>query len=253
MNILRNVSVQRLLFIAACAVLGLYEAWIVFVRETPAVTIQGRHVRAADEFGQGERIAQGFEMIGNGFTAVDVQLATEGTATVLIACELSRIDPSRPDAPITERVWSVPLKRISGVQWRRLVFPALEHSNARIYVLQLRLIGVIEGEQTLAASMRVPSRERPLPIAIVVSRENILGGGSLWIGDQRQLGSLSLRAFTHRRTAYERFRADVAPTLPAALRNPAVELAIAIAYQWALLMILRALVMGDGTTRGQHT
>jgi hypothetical protein len=250
---LRDARVQRLLVVAACAVLGVYEGWTVFVRETPALAIQGRHVRSAYEFGQGERVSQGFEMIGNGFTALDVQLMTEGTATVLIACELLRIDPNRPDAPITERAWSVPVKRVSGVQWRRITFPPLTNSNAQIYYLQLRLIGVIEGEQTLAALMRVPSREHPLPVALVVSRENILGGGSLWIGDQRQLGSLSLRAFTHRRTAYERFQADVAPTLPAALRNPAVELVMAIAYQWALLMILRALVMGDGTTRGQHT
>src|SRR6266511_3564766 len=141
---LRNAGVQRLLLVAACAVLGGYEAWMVFVRETPAVTIQGQHTRTANEFGEGAKVSQTFEMMGNGLTAIEVQFATDQMATLLVSCELARFDASRPDEPITEHMWSVPIKRISGVRWQRLTFPALEDSKNRAYMLRLHLDGVIE-------------------------------------------------------------------------------------------------------------
>src|SRR6266508_4043025 len=99
---LRSARVQNLVLAAVCAVLGIYEAWIVFVRETPAVAIQGRHVRPAYEFGEGARVSQVFEMVGNGLTALDVQFVADRMATLLVSCELLRINSSPLDQPVTE-------------------------------------------------------------------------------------------------------------------------------------------------------
>ena len=67
----------------------------------------------------------------------------------------------------------------------------------------------------------------------------------MWIDDRRQIGSLSLRAFSHWRTAFERFRVDVAPKLPRALQSAVVDIALVAAYQMALLTVLYALLVGD--------
>jgi hypothetical protein len=80
----------------------------------------------------------------------------------------------------------------------------------------------------------------------MVSTDNVTGGGELWIGNQRHPGSLSIRAHTAHNTAFDRFRVDVDPTLPRILRNRALQLAVAIGYQAALLTLVFGLLAGRG-------
>jgi hypothetical protein len=242
----RSASLLRPLFVAGCVVLALYEVWAVFIRETPAVAIEGARPAFANEFGQGARVSQAFQMMGDGLTAFDVRFSTDRPVTMIVQCELSRFD--MPDAA-PERSWATTIKRVSGVEWRRIEFPPIQASNNHPYTLRLQLISSVADDGTSPLSIHdSPSGERPAGerprVALVASKDNVVAGGALRIADRRQVGSLSLRAFTSVRTAYGLFRTDVAPHLPGALSNAPVDLIIALAYQWALLTVVYALLAG---------
>jgi hypothetical protein len=235
----------RLVFVGAVLILGIYEVWSVFVGETPDVSIQGFHLKAADEFGEGVQVSQAFQMGANGLSAIDVQFSTDQPLTLLVRYEVSEIRPPGTFEEIRDAIrttsGSVTLKRVSGVEWRRISFSSMEGSDKRWFVIRLALIDAVPVDGIQLRSRAAPDRLQP-PVGLMISRDNVFGGGALWISDRRQLGSLSLRAFSHRRTAYQRFRADLAPTLPPILRSAAVELTIAVAYQWALLTVLYAVL-----------
>lgn len=226
--------------------------WAIFVRETAAVVIEGHHPRFADEFGQGARVSQAFRMVGNGLTAFDVRFSTDRLLTLLIRCELAQIAiPESREEPreAVVHTWFVTIKRVSGVEWRRITFPPEEHSHARVYVVRLQLINAAPVEDGTAAQVRhEPPPDRRPRVALVVSKDNVLGGGTLWIADRRQVGSLSLRVLTHARTAYEQFRAVVTPALPSALRSMGLVVIVAIVYQGALLTVVYALLIGGFTS-----
>jgi hypothetical protein len=149
------------------------------------------------------------------------------------------LESDGPGSPRERLVSSqfITLKRVSGVEWRRLSFPTVETSLRRGYLLRLDLVDVVAADDDLRA-------QHPR-VAVMVSTDNVFGGGAMWIGDRRQLGSLSLRAFSRLRTAFERFRVDVAPSLPRQLQSGLVEVVIAVGYQVALLTVLYALLVGD--------
>ena len=230
----------RALIAGACLIFGLWEIWAVFIRETPALTIEGAHPWFANEFGEGAQVSETFEMSGNGLTAVDVRFSTDRPVTLIVRCELSQLYTTDPG-----RTWFATIKRVSGVEWRRIQFPPIEWSNANVYTLGLQLIAAVPIDAAAPqATHDRPSDKRPR-VALVISKDNVLGGGLLFIADSRRIGSLSLRAFTRQRTAYGRFRVDVTPKLPPALRHAAVDVLLAIAYQWALLTVIYSLVVGQ--------
>ena len=237
---------SRRLLVAACVVLAGYEIWTFFVRESAAVAIEGSHRRLIDEFGRGAQISQSFQMIGNGLRAIDVQLAADRPATVLIRCELSEITFPWSGPPIAPQTWFETIKHVSGADWRRISLPPLEPSNTRTFALRLQVIAAVRDGDDAVRDFRHPSADGRPQVAIVASKENLSGGGVLSISGQQRTGSLFLRAHTRSRTAYQRLRADVAPSLPPALRHPAVQIALAIAYQWALLTVVYALIVGLG-------
>jgi hypothetical protein len=238
----RSRRLHVLLFGAAAVLLGGYETWSVFVRESPAVTIQGYHRKAAEEFGQGKRISQAFRMTASGLSAIDVQFSTDRPLTLMIRCELSEIvEPGSPREQLVSRQF-VTLKRVSGVEWRRISFPSVEMSDRRWYLLRLDFIGAVPPDDSPRLSAN-PVPDPSARVAVIVSTDNVFGGGALWVADNRQLGSLSLRAFTVRPTAYERFRADVAPSLPRPLHHTVLDVAIAFAYHAAMLTVLYALLI----------
>jgi hypothetical protein len=236
----------RLCFVAACLLLVTYETWAFFVGETPALTIQGYHLKSADDFGQGAGVSQLFAMNGDGLSAMAVQFSTDRPLTLLLRCELAEIAPpgSPGESPYAFGSTSlfVTIKNVSGVEWRRIRFPTVEASNKRWYVLRLALVKAVPAD---AIADTTPATPDPLPrVGLMVSRENVFGGGALWISDRRQLGSLSIRAFTQRRTAYARFRADLTPVLPPLLRNAGIQLALFVGYQAALLIVVYVLLAG---------
>lgn len=234
----------RLLFVAAAVVLAAYEAWSVFVRETPAVTIEGFHRKAADEFGEGVQVSQAFRMTANGLDAVDVQFSTDQPLTLMVRCDLAEISEPRNESERLSSTQFITFKQVSGVEWRRISFPTVEEtSDKRWYLLRLNLISAVAPGGSAARPASPSAVEKPR-VGPIISTDNVFGGGSMWIADRRQLGSLSLRAFTRRRTAYARFRADVVPTLPRALQNPVVHLGLAGGYQAAMLAVVYALLFG---------
>jgi hypothetical protein len=234
----------RLVLLAAAIVVGAYQFWAAFFHETPAVSIQGYHRKSADEFGRGAIIAQAFHMEASGFAAADVQFSTDRPVNLLLRCDLTPIDEPNAErtAPAVTRF--VTIKRVSGVEWRRLSFVGQEGSGLRWYLLRLELIGAAPADDASPMPVK-PSAEQRDRVGVIVSIDNVYGGGAMWIDDRRQIGSLSLRAFSHRRTAFERFRVDVAPSLPRALQSVVVEVALVAAYQLALLTVLYALLVGD--------
>jgi hypothetical protein len=234
----------RLVLLAAAIVLGAYQIWAAFFRETPAVSIQGFHRKSADEFGRGVAISQAFQFQASGFAAVEVQFSTDRPLNLLLRTELTPIDEPNAarSAPTVSQF--VTIKRVSGVEWRRIAFPGEETAGMRWYLLRLELIGAAPADDPSPMSLKPPA-DRPDRVGVIVSIDNVYGGGAMWIGDRRQIGSLSLRAFSHWRTAFERFRTDVAPSLPRELQSGLVEVAIAVGYQVALLTVLYALLVGD--------
>jgi hypothetical protein len=241
----RRLNVQWL-FAAATVLVAGFETWSVFVGETAAVTIQGYHRKTADEFGSGTRISQAFRMTGGGLSAVDVQFSTDRPLDLMIRCELAENDEpgSLNGRVISSQVAT--LKHVSGMEWRRISFPPVEESDQRWYVLRLDLIGAVSRDDYPRRPGDASSQPR---VAVIVSRENVYGGGALWIADRRQLGSLFLRGFSHRRTAYERFRADLAPSLPRPLNNAILDVGIAIVYQAAMVAVIYALLIGESKGR----
>jgi hypothetical protein len=238
----------RLVLTAAAIVLGAYQIGAAFFRETPAVAIQGFHRKSADEFGRGVAISQAFEFQASGFAAVEVQFSTDRPLNLLLRAELTPIDEPNAarSAPAVSQF--VTIKRVSGVEWRRIAFPSEETAGMRWYLLRLELIGAAPADDPSPMPLKSPADRPDLlsgRVGVIVSIDNVYGGGAMWIDDRRQIGSLSLRAFSHWRTAFERFRVDVAPKLPRALQSVAVEIAIAAAYQLALLTVLYALLVGD--------
>ena len=235
----------RLMFGAAAVLVGGYETWSVFVRETPAVTIQGNHLKAADEFGEGVPISQTFGMSASGLSSVEVQFSTDRPLNLMIRCDLLESDGLGSTRERLVASQFTTLKQVSGVEWRRLSFATVETSLKRGYRLQLDLVGAVAANDDSAQRSGEAAPERRPRVAVMVSTDNVFGGGAMWIGDRRQLGSLSLRAFSRLRTAFERFRTDVAPSLPRELQSGLVEVAIAVGYQVALLTVLYALLVGD--------
>jgi hypothetical protein len=234
----------RSILVSAAIVLGAYQMWAAFFRETPAVTIQGYHRRSADEFGRGAIVSQAFNMEASGLAAAEVQFSTDRPLNLLLRCDLRPIDEPNAERTAPAVTQFVTVKRVSGVEWRRLSFVGEEGSGPRWYLLRLELIGAAPADDASPMPVK-PSAEQRDRVGVIVSIDNVYGGGAMWIDDRRQIGSLSLRAFSHRRTAFERFRVDVAPSLPSQLRSGVVEVAIAAAYQVALLTVLYALLVGD--------
>jgi hypothetical protein len=244
----------------ACLGMFAYDAWTLFVRTTPAVAIAGQHRRLIAEFGAGVPVVQAFQMLGNGLNAVDVQFSAETPTTLLVRCELSQIEPRNPlesPTPYAESTitrysdsWVATIKRVSGVEWRTITFPAVDSSDRRIYALRLQLAGAASEDDVAAARLRGFPRGGAPGVALVASRENVLGGGALWISDRRQIGSLSMRAFALERTGYGLMRAQILPGLPPPLSNPAVAIALVAAYQVALLIVVFTLVAGRVSTAG---
>lgn len=132
--------------------------------------------------------------------------------------------------------------RLHTIAWILMAVVVAEWTRApprETYRLRLQLIGA-----------PAPSSGSGHRVAIVASQENIVGGGSLWLAERRQLGSLSLRAFTRERTAYGRLRAAVAPLVPSPFANPAVALIALIAYQSALAALVYALLFARHRDNG---
>ena len=234
----------RVVLLAAAVVLGAYQIWAVFFHETPAVSIQGYHRKSADEFGRGAIIAQAFHMEASGFAAADVQFSTDRPLNLLLRCDLTPFDEPNAERTAPAVTQFVTIKRVSGVEWRRLSFPREEGSGLRWYLLRLELIGAVPADDDSPMPVK-PSADRRDRVGVIVSIDNVYGGGALWIDDRRQIGSLSIRAFSRWRTAFDRFRIDAAPKLPRALQSVVVEVALVAAYQLALLTVLYALLVGD--------
>ena len=233
----------RVVLLATAVVLGAYQMWAAFLHETPAVSIQGYHRKSADEFGRGAIITQAFQMEASGFVAADVQFSTDRPLNLLLRCDLRPIDDPTAERTAPAVTQFVTIKRVSGAEWRRLSFPGEEDAGLRWYLLRLELIGAAPADGgPLPVTSSAGGRDR---VGVIVSTDNVYGGGAMWIDDRRQIGSLSLRAFSRWRTAFERFRVDVAPKLPRGLQSVSVEIALAAAYQLALLIVLYALLVGD--------
>jgi hypothetical protein len=233
----------RTLLVAAASAVGLYDTSAIFIRETPAVAISGQHRIAADEFGRGARVTQLFRMTAGALSAIEVGFATDRPLTVFVHAVVSETDEfGEHGRVVSDKMLT--FKNVSGVSWRRLRVARLGDSYSRWYTLTLQL----DDASVVGAILRRESgAERPR-VALVMSRDNVFGGGALWIGDRRQIGSLSMRAFSDRRTAFQRFRADVAPSLPLVLQSAAAEVAIVILYHAALLIVVCALLIGFNPT-----
>jgi hypothetical protein len=244
---------MRVVFLWACVLLAAFEVWAVFVRRAPAVAIEGQHPRVVQLTANGPAVLQMFEMTAGGITAIDLRVSTDQPATVLLRCRLSDVTETTPgiEEPMLLRhrsaaptqvttSWFVTMKHVSGTEWRRVAVPDGRAFVPGIYELWLQLVDVhVDRRDRNPASAGSPVRA-----GLVASVDNVLGGGSLWIGDQRQLGSLSIRVYSQARNAFAQFRADTASDLSGVLASAAVMIGIAVVYQASLVAVVYMLTIG---------
>jgi len=235
-----------------CLVLWAVEAWYVFVRETPAVSIEGQNRRVVDEFGRGEPVLQSLNA-RNGLTAFEIRVSAAAPTTLFVACELLDVHQGAPGDPPTQfgdetriinrAAWMVTLGRVSGIEWRRIAIPKFDEPADAAYVIRLRLIDAIPAADTAPRPHAAGLFPDGFPgVALIASKDNVLGGGAMWIAERRQIGSVSLHVFTDQQTAYARFRAQIAPKLPRPLGHPVVVAAIVALYQGALATVAYGLL-----------
>jgi O-antigen ligase/polysaccharide polymerase Wzy-like membrane protein len=238
-----DLNVPRWIAAAACAASCIYAGWIVF-REMPAVAIQGRQVRLADDFGKRVPLTQTFQMIGPDLSAIDVRLAADPPATVLVRCDVSVIESEKSEPSAPPRTFWLTVRNVADPQWHRLALPALATAKVATFVVRLRLAARTPADGP-ASTARSSAPDGAPRVAIAVSDDNVLGGGQLYIDDKRQLGSLSMRAYTSAPTAWVRLRNTLDPALPPGLGNRAVFVAVMIVgYQLAFVAVMYTLLTG---------
>lgn len=234
-------SLRRLqvAFALVCVAALAAEAYVLFGDRVSVFSIEGEKVYDVTSFAAGESVSHAFLMRGEGLQAVSVLLDSTAATAVTVRWTLWRGYPDLPKEMTRafEGVESLDLR--PGRQWTQFNFTRDGSSKDRWYTIQVRLID---------------PRPAPAPqVSIVASSDNPDRGGVLFVNDVRQPGSLYVRAERRGRTLYRRFLVEAAPHLPATLRTPVVQWAVAILVHWALMVFAYA-VLADATrvsaTRG---
>jgi len=196
---------------------------------TPFVT-QGREnvvVRSTND--NPLTIAHSFLMRGAGLNGVVIELDALVLTDARIEWTLWRGHRDEPESMTRAFESSQSVRVHRGRQSVRLSFTRDASSHERWYTLEIRLPGE-------------PGAPDERNVGVVVSRDNPLRGGVLWVDDVRQPGSLRLRAEREGRPLLRQFETEVVPHLPAPLRNPWAQAGLALLFHWALLMTALSLV-----------
>jgi len=108
-------------------------------------------------------------------------------------------------------------------------------SHNRWYTLELVLADVDPG----------PSSDLPPAVSVVASHDNPDRGGVLWVANQRQGGSLVMRANWQGKSLFRRYQTEVEPQLPSALQTPLARWLLVLALHWAVLFLAYTLVVAE--------
>lgn len=222
----------QVVFALLCVAAVAGEAYVLFGDRDSVFSIEGEKAYNVAAFAAGQSVSHAFLMRGEGLQAVSVRLDSTAAASVRVQWTLWRGHPDLPNEMTRafEGVESLDLR--PGRQWTTFGVTRDGSSKDRWYTIQVRLLD---------------PRPAPAPqVSIVASADNPDRGGVLFVNEVRQPGSLYLRAERRGRTVYRRFLAEAAPNLPAMLRIPVVQWAIAIAFHWALMVFAYA-VVADAT------
>lgn len=174
-------------------------------------------------------VKHSFLMRGSGLNGVVVELDALVMTDARIEWTLWRGYPDEPDTMTRAFQSSESISLHRGRQSVRLSFTRDSSSNDRWYTIELRLPGE-------------PGAPDERNVGVVVSRDNPMRGGVLWVDDVRQPGSLRLRAERQGPPLLRQFENEVVPHLPVPLRNPWAQAGLALLFHWALLMTGLALV-----------
>ena len=220
----------RLVFWAAIAALLVIEFLVVSRAGSAPFITRGREnvvVRSTND--NPLTVAHSFLMRGAGLNGVVIELDALVVTDAVIDWTLWRGHRDKPGT-LTRAFQSRDVVRLHrGRQSIRLPFTRDASSHDRWYTLEIRLPGE-------------PGAPDERNVGVVVSRDNPMRGGVLWVDAVRQPGSLRLRAERQARPLLRQFEAEVAPNLPAPLRNPWAQAGLAVLFHWALIMIALALV-----------
>ena len=219
------------LFIAVC--LGA-EIYLVFMKGSSQFRIEGTDAYEVAEFGSGRPVSHAFLMRGDGLNAVSLYFSSGTGSVVTVQWTLWRGLRDLPQEMTRAFEGTDRLELRPGRQWKTFPFTRDASSRDRWYTFEVRLLE--------ADNVAVRSDAGARQVVLVASRDNPERGGILWIGDDRQPGSLFIRAERQGRTPYRRFVAEIEPNLPRALRIPAVQWAIAITFHWAIFVVALAII-----------
>ena len=225
---MRSKSAWRWVMVAAAAIL-LIEYQVLFVDREGVFRIEGEQPYEVEAFASGQPVKQAFLMQGGGLHSVEVLVASEAATTIPIVWRLWRGHPDRANPPVTlafERREDLTVE--NGRHWTAFSFPRDSTSNDRWYTFE---IGV-------ESQSRSPSSART---TLIASHDNPDRGGVFWVGEQRQPGSLFMRAERRGQTMYRRFRAEATPHLPRWLQLEAVQWVIFALCHCALVVYLGAI------------
>lgn len=209
-------------FVLVCTAALLIECHLIFIKQGSSFRIEGDQRYDITDFAAGSVVSHAFLMRGDGMQAVRIRLSSTAVTTARVQWTLWRGFPDQPKemARAFEGVEAFDLR--AGRQWKTINFTRDGSSKDRWYTLQLRLLD--------------PQPPPSPQVSIVASHDNPDRGGILFVNDLRKPGSLNLRAERRGRTLYRRFLAEAAPNLPAVLRAPAMQWALAVAFHWALIV-----------------
>ena len=233
-SVLDSLRGSRAIFGLVCAAVLAFEGYVVFVDRDHTFGIEGGQAYDVAEFAGGKTVSHAFLMRGDGFQAVRLRFSSDAAVSVPVQWTLWRGSPDQPTAMTRAFEQAEFLDLKPGRQWKTLTFTRDGSSHDRWYTVQLRLLDL---------------RPAPFPqVSVVASHDNPDRGGVLWVDGKRLPGSLVLRAERRGRALYRRFLLEAAPNLPGPLRIPVVQWCIAVAFHWALIVFVYAVVT-DGYPR----
>lgn len=234
-----RLTAKQCAFAAVCTVALACEIYLVFISRQGTFRIEGKNAFDITGFGAGAVVSHAFVMRGDGLTAVAVQIGSDSRAQVDVQWTLWRGMADQPAEMSRAFEGGEVITLRPGHQWVTFEFTRDASSRDRWYTIELRSRAVARLGATLDEGTGAPPT-----VSLVASHDNPERGGVLWVDGKRQPGSLFMRAERQGRTLYRRFVMEVEPNLPPVLRIRAVQWLGVIAFHWAFLVFVWA-VLGD--------
>ena len=233
---LRSAGLPKAVFwlLAAAVLIGAQYYVFVAKREFSSST-KGEDLYAIEAFQHGLPVAHSFVVRGNGLNSVRVQFGRMKAGTVRVRWQLWRGYPDVPDEMSLAFEAEQDLELRAGITWQRFEFPREGNSNKLWYTFQAQLL------TPLAEDQRPVQDESTI---LRASHDNPEQGGALWVGKQRQPGSLVITVTRRAPSLYQQIRSGGAAARRPYWRSPVFLVSAVLAFDFSLLAFVGLALTG---------